>query len=105
MRLEPEAVRWLRECPADAVIVRPAASAGGRLLRLAEERGWREVCLDLGGVPHLSSGWLATLLALKKRLEARGGHLRVVNVAERAYEALRLAHLHTLLDARPRRAW
>jgi anti-sigma B factor antagonist len=97
MRLEPEAVSWMRVCFADAA----AEAAGERLLRLADERGWQEVCLDLGGVPHLSSGWLATLLALNRRLRNRGGRLRLVNVAEPAYEALRLAHLHTALDVHP----
>ena len=64
----------------------------------------REVCLDLGGVPHLTCGWPATLLALNKRLRNRGGHLRLVNVAAPAYEVFRLTHLDTALDIRPEQA-
>jgi anti-sigma B factor antagonist len=108
MSLDPEGVRRMRGCFGDAVAITltdPAAEAAGeRLLGLADERGWREVCLDLGGVPHLSSGGLVTLLALNKRVRNRGGHLRLVNVADPVYEVFRLTHLHTILDVRPEQA-
>jgi anti-anti-sigma factor len=105
MRVDPEAVRRTRECFGGAVVITladPAASAAGeQLLRLADERGWDEVCLDLGELPHLTSSWLVTLLALNRRVRNRGGHLRLVNVAAPAYEVFRESHLHTVLDVRP----
>jgi anti-anti-sigma factor len=108
MGLDPEAARRTRECLGGAVAITPtgpaAEAAAERLLRLADEQGWHEVWLDLGGVPHLTCGWLATLLALHKRLHNRGGHLRLVNVAEPAYEVFRLTHLDTVLDVRPKQA-
>jgi anti-anti-sigma factor len=77
-----------------------AEAAGGRLLRLAEERGRHGLVLDLGGVPCLTSMWLCHLVILHRRVRDLGGQLTLVNVPPPAYEVFRVTKLDTVLDLR-----
>jgi anti-anti-sigma factor len=81
-----------------------AEAVGGLLLHLAEGPGRRRLTVDLGEFPSLTSLWLGKLLILHKRVEARGGHLAVVNVPPAVYELFEATRLHTVLDVRPQDA-
>jgi anti-anti-sigma factor len=84
---------WLQDPTAEA--------AGGRLFRLAEERGRHGLVLDLGEVPYLTSMWLSQLVALHQRVRGLGGQLTLVNVPAPVYEVFQVTNLDTLLDLRP----
>jgi anti-anti-sigma factor len=80
-----------------------AEAAGARLLGLADGP-CRQLRLDLGELPYLSSEWLNRFVALHNKVRSRGGHLAVVNVPARVYEVFRLTGLDTVLDVRPQGA-
>ena len=81
-----------------------AEAAGEHLLRLADEPGARQLRLDLGEVPYLTSMWLGKLIALHKRVRNRGGQLTLINVPAPVYEVFQVTQLHRLLDIRPEEA-
>ena len=55
--------------------------------------------LDLAGVRHLDATGLGLLVAIAKRLRARDGDLRLLNVTPEAMEVLELTGLHEALGA------
>ena len=81
-----------------------AESEGEQLLRLADQQARRDLLLDLGDVPYLTSMWLGKLIALHKQVQRRGGRLALVNVPAHVLEVFRLTSLDQFLDVRPKAA-
>ena len=59
----------------------------------------RHARLDLAGVRHLDATGLGLLVAIAKRLRARDGELRLLNVTPEAMEVLELTGLGDALGA------
>jgi anti-sigma B factor antagonist len=74
-----------------------APEAQGPLHSLAEN-GHTQVVLDFSNVRLLSSKGLAIVFGLKKRLDARGGKLRLCGLGPPLIEMLRVTHMDGILD-------
>jgi anti-anti-sigma factor len=63
------------------------------LLKVIEVGARDQVVLDFSAVRSISAAGLGRLVALKKRLHARGGELILRNVGEQVYEAFVVTRL------------
>jgi len=77
----------------------------GQLVRLVNEKGWREVHLDLVGVEFPTAGGLGHLVALHAELRAAGARLVLCNVGGVVREVFELTGLTRVLEVRPKRGW
>lgn len=67
----------------------------------ALELGLPSLTLDFTDVFHLDSGGMAMLISATKKLNSRGGHLRLVSVNSHIYRTLVMTGLVEFLDASP----
>jgi anti-anti-sigma factor len=74
------------------------------LSRMVNERGWHNLCLDLGRVEFLTAATLGKFVALHGQLRARGGTLALSNVRPRIYEVFQVARLTEMVDIHQGRA-
>jgi anti-anti-sigma factor len=70
---------------------------GEQLLGLVDDRGCRQIMLDLGGIKAISSSMLGKILALYKRAKAEGGRLALCGVSGRLRESLEALQLTRLI--------
>ena len=75
-----------------------AETLGRQLLELAQTAERQNLEVDLANVDYLTSTTLAYLLAVQKRLRARGGALTVSRVSPRLYEVFSVAGLDRVLS-------
>ena len=66
----------------------------GKLL----EEGFRKFLLNLGGVPYLDSGGLASVVRAYVTVTRAGGGLRLCNVSDRIREVINVAKLSSTLQ-------
>src|SRR5262245_58106632 len=67
-------------------------------LFLIEERGLRDVVVDLEGSDHVSGRMMGALLLIHQRLREQDGTLRLVNVSPFVYEVLKLTRLTEVFE-------
>ena len=73
---------------------------GDELYGVADRPDCRKLLLDFLSVEHLSSLMLGKLLMLKKKIESRGGKLKLCNVGPEIGEILKSTNLDRILDIR-----
>jgi anti-anti-sigma factor len=73
-------------------------SVGKQLLSLGEQVGPRRLVLNFDAVERLSTEMLGKLIALHKRIEAKGGRLALCNVKPQLYEILKILKLPQILS-------
>jgi anti-sigma B factor antagonist len=78
-----------------------AEDVGRHLVALADEPECREIHLDLGRVEFLTSTFLGKLLAMHKRMKARGGVLTLAHVKPLVYEIFAVTQLTRVLHIQP----
>ncbi|MGA2617614.1 MAG: STAS domain-containing protein [Thermoguttaceae bacterium] len=64
-----------------------------------EDRG--KLVLDFSSVQFLSSQTLGKLVALNRRVKARGGDMRLANVPQRVRSVMQTCKLDSLFDIQP----
>jgi anti-sigma B factor antagonist len=94
---------------ADLTILRVAAAdlreeslqaTGHNLFRIADGLGCSQLMVDMGEVDFLTSTALGKLVALNTRVQAGGGDLILVNVADDVYQIFEVTRLNQILDIR-----
>jgi anti-anti-sigma factor len=78
-----------------------ATRLGPALVEMADREDLREIVLDLCHVERLSSAVLARIVWLRRRMNARGTTLRLVNVGPRVQQILQVTKLDQILDIAP----
>ncbi len=73
---------------------------GDELYDVADRPDCRRLLLDFLSVEHLSSLMLGKLLMLKKKIESRGGKLKLCNVGPEVGDILKTTSLDQILDIR-----
>ncbi len=73
---------------------------GDELYGVAERPDCHKLLLDFLSVEHLSSLMLGKLLMLKKKVESRGGKLKLCNVGPEIHDVLKSTNLDRILDIR-----
>jgi anti-anti-sigma factor len=71
-----------------------------RLLALADEPSESDLLLDFSNVGYITSTALGTLVALHKKLVARGRHMAVGNLSPHVHEVFAVTGLDRFLDLR-----
>lgn len=61
----------------------------------------REVVLDLGGVPYMSSAGMRLLLSAHKTMHAKGGEFKIARVQEAVREVLDMTGFSGILNLVP----
>jgi anti-anti-sigma factor len=70
---------------------------GGQLANLGEEAGHRVVVVNFRGVERLSTEMLGKILALQRKVQARGGRLLLCEISPTLLEIFQLLKLTRLL--------
>jgi anti-anti-sigma factor len=70
---------------------------GGQLSALADEAGHRVVVLSFRGVQRLSTELLGKLLAVQRKIQARGGRLLLCEISPTLLEIFQMLKLSRLL--------
>jgi len=65
----------------------------GKLLEIVESDARRQLVLDFSSVSSISAAGCGRLVALKRKLHARGGKLTLRNVGDRVYQAFVVTRL------------
>jgi anti-sigma B factor antagonist len=75
-------------------------SLGEELSGLADSVTSREFCLDLSRVESISALGLGKLVAVHRKMKARGGRVSLLNPRPQVYHALQTTRLITLFEVR-----
>jgi len=71
------------------------------LTRLVEEQENQRLLLSFKNVEHLSSAALGMLITLKKKIESRGGKLKLSDINPQIYEIFKITRLNKIFDIQP----
>ena len=74
---------------------------GDELLALVEASSNPKLLLNFQGVEHLSSAALGTLITVNNKVKAKGGQLRLANIAEEIHEVFVITKLNKLFQIHP----
>jgi anti-sigma B factor antagonist len=66
--------------------------------RLTSDEGSRQVILDMSGISYVDSSGLGLLLSIYATIRNQGGDLKLLNVAPRVQELLRMTKLLHVFD-------
>jgi anti-sigma B factor antagonist len=66
--------------------------------RLTADEGSRHVILDMAGISYVDSSGLGLLLSIYATIRNQGGELKLLNVAPRVHEVLRMTKLLQVFD-------
>ena len=67
-------------------------------LRLAVEKGDRQILLNMAGVSHIDSSGLGELVSGYTTLHKAGGELKLFNLSDRVHELMTMTKLLTVFD-------
>jgi anti-anti-sigma factor len=73
---------------------------GAELYALAEQPDCRKLLLNFAGVDRLSSTMLGKLLMVKKKIESKGGKLKLCDIGPEIREVFECTNLDQIFDIR-----
>jgi anti-sigma B factor antagonist len=63
--------------------------------------GATKIVVNLGGVTHVDSAGLGSLIEAHRNTKAKGGHLKLTNLGPKFQQALEIARLLTIFETFP----
>lgn len=71
---------------------------GSELRRLVDDENQTRLLLDFDNVDHLASAALGTLITLHKRVQEKGGTLKLANINRQIFQVFRITRLNRIFD-------